>query len=262
VQLQDARGLVNLNVVSDERLLRLLSIVDVPADKRGMFIDTLRDYMDEDSLTRINGAEEPEYRERGLPPPRNENLLTPYEARNIIGWRDMPQLWDNNRLPDLITVSTAVAVNPNTASKEVLATLPGVTSEIADAIIARRQVAPIASPDIIAQLVGVAPGDYLLNIITLPADSVRVTLRSPDLPWAIQYNVSLSPNNDKAPWRIDYYYKIRQDASLPPPAPAASPLTNPFANPTNLFVTPGLNAAKANEIPELPPRNTIAVSAP
>jgi DNA uptake protein ComE-like DNA-binding protein len=262
VQLQDARGLVNLNVVSDERLLRLLSIVDVPADKRGMLIDTLRDYMDEDSLKRINGAEEPEYRERGLPPPRNENLLTPYEARSIIGWRDLPQLWENNRLPDLITISTAVAVNPNTASKEVLATLPGVTSEIADAIIARRQLAPIASPDVIAQMVGAAPGDYLLNIITLPADSVRVTLRSPDLPWAIQYNVSLSPNNDKTPWRIDYYYKIRQDASPPPPPPTASPLTNPFTSPSNLFVTPGLSAAKANEIPELPPRNTIAVSTP
>jgi general secretion pathway protein K len=255
VQLQDNRGLLNLNIVGDDRLLRLLAIVDVPPEKRSMLIDTLRDYMDEDSLKRANGAEEPEYRALGLPPPRNEKLLTPYEAKSIIGWRDLPQLWENNRLPDLTTISNAVAINPNTAPKEVLETLPGVTSEIADAIIAQRRLAPFTSGDAVAQLVGAAPGDYMLNIIALPSDSIRVTHRSADLPWAIQYNVSLQPDNDKNPWRVDYYYKVRQGT---PSAPEQS--KTPFLNQQNLFTKPGLTANNdASEIAELPPRRTLPI---
>lgn len=279
VQLQDNRGLLNLNIVPDERLLRLLAILDVPGDKRGMMIDTLRDYMDEDSLKRVNGAEAPEYRERKLPPPRNEKLLTPYEVKNIIGWRDLPLLWENNRLPDLTTISSAVAVNPNTAPKEVLATLPGVTNEIADAIIASRKLAPIATGDVVANMVGVAPGDYLLNIITLPADSIRITHRTADLPWAIQYNVSLQPNSDKAPWRIDYYYKVRQYAPAPPgtqPDSKSNPQStqsstvnlggNPAASqplqqaPTGLSTATSLFDDRASNIAELPPRHALAVS--
>jgi general secretion pathway protein K len=256
VQLQDDRGLLNLNIVGDDRLLRLLAIVEVPAEKRGMLLDCLHDYTDEDSLKRVNGAEEPEYRALGLPPPRNEKLLTPYEAKNIIGWRDQPQLWENNRLPDLTSTSNAVAVNPNTAPKEVLETLPGVTSEIADAIIQQRQLGPIADIASIAQMAGAAPGDYQLNIITLPADSVRVTHRSADLPWAIQYNVSLQPNNDKMPWRIDYYFKVRQSAQETPPAAATPAPANPTSLPTGL----GQATNNANDIAELPPRHTLAAA--
>lgn len=254
IQLQDNRGLVNLNIISDDRLLRFLGVIDVPPDMRATLSDTLRDYIDADSLKRINGAEEPEYRALGLPPPRNENLLTPYEAKRIIGWRDLPQLWENNRLPDLTTIGHSVAVNPNTAPKEVLATLPGVTGDIADAIIAVRQVAPISSADAIAQLIGAAPGDYALNIVTLPSRSVRVTHHAADLPWAIQYNVTLSATNDKAPWRIDYYFKIRHQAQQ------AAPAATLFTNQSSMFVTPGLGDKKANEIPELPPRYTLPVS--
>jgi hypothetical protein len=71
--------------------------------------------------------------------------------------------------------------------------------------------------------------------------------------------VSLSPNNDKAPWRIDYYFKIRQNA----PRPLAGTATSASANLTSqasMFVTPGLNGNKANEIPELPPRYTLPLS--
>jgi general secretion pathway protein K len=259
VQLQDDRGLLNLNIVTDDRLLRFLAIVDVPPDQRGVLVDTLRDYIDADSLKRINGAEEPDYLALGLPPPRNENLLTPYEAKNIIGWRDLPLLWENNRLPELTTTGNSVAVNPNTAPKEVLATLPGITSELADAIIAQRQIAPIQSAFIIAQIAGGAPADFVLNVIPLPANSVRVTHHAADLPWSIQYNVSLSPNNDKAPWRIDYYYKIRQSAPQNPAATAASDPANPTSR-SSLFVTPGLSANQPNEIPDLPPRYALPLA--
>jgi len=237
VRLQDNRGLVNLNAVSDDRLHRLLGLLDIPAEQRGRMIDTLRDYTDDDNLKRLNGAEEPEYAALNLPPPRNDRLLTPFEPQRILGWREVRLLWDDDRLPNLTTTSTSVALNPNTAPWPVLATLPGVTNEIAQAMITKRQLMPFTSGDQVAAMIGIPPQELFLQIIVLPSDSVRVTQSAPGLPWALQYNVSLTPNGDLAPWRIDYYYKTRLTykndkvpniPKLPPRSTIPLPLTPPF----------------------------------
>lgn len=90
VQVQDNRGLLNLNVVDDERLGRFLGVLGVPPERRSALIDALRDYGDEDNLKRLNGAEVAEYAAAGLPPPRNAKLVTPLEARRIYGRRRRP----------------------------------------------------------------------------------------------------------------------------------------------------------------------------
>ena len=208
VRLQDNRGLLNLNLAGDDQIYRLLGILDTPAEYRGRLIDTLRDYIDNNSLKRLNGAEAPEYAAAGLPPPRNERLTTPFEPRRIMAWGSLQQLWADGRLANLTTTSNSVAMNPNTAPWEVLATLPGVTNEVARDIIARRQLIPFTNGDQIAQLSGVPPDKLFMQIILLPSDMVRVTHSVPGNPWALQYNVSLTPNDDRAPWRIDYFYKV------------------------------------------------------
>ncbi len=231
VRLQDNRGLLNLNVAEDDAVLRLLGMLEVPADMRGRMIDTLRDYMDEDNLKRLNGAEADEYRALNLPPPRNAKLLTPFEPQHIIGWRDVPRLWENDRLPSLVAVGPSMAVNPNTAPIEVLATLPGVTKEIAQAIITRRQLAPFSNVAQITAMTGVPLQElFALKAVVVPSNATRVTHSSPHVPWALQYNVTLTPGSDQAPWRIDYYYKSR-------------------------VIYPDDNIVKA---PALPPRSTLA----
>lgn len=237
VRLQDNRGLLNLNMADDDQLYRLLGILDVPAEQRGRLIDTLRDYIDNDNLKRLNGAEAPEYAAAGLPPPRNERLATPFEPRRIMAWGGLRQLWDDDRLPNLTTTSYSVALNPNTAPWEILATLPGVTNEVARNIIVKRQLMPFVSGDQIAQLSGISPDQLFLKIIMLPSDAVRVTHSVPGLPWALQYNVSLTPNDEHAPWRVDYYYKIgltykndktQEIRELPPRSALPASLPTPF----------------------------------
>jgi len=229
VRLQDDRGLLNLNLIDDGRLQRFLGLMGIPADDRSHLVDTLRDFTDADNLRRLNGAEADDYLALNLPPPPNRNLLTPWEARRIIGWRDYPQLWKNGRLPDLTTTSTSVGINPNTAPAEVLATLPGVTEEIAQLIIARRKLAPITQEQ---QIVGftLTPLNLPmgLGIVVIPSDSLRITQSTQGLPWALQYNITLTPNSAVAPWRTDYYSRV--STSAPDAAPGA--------------------------IPELPPRST------
>ena len=227
-RLQDDRGLLNLNIVDDARLERFLTTLGVPGDQIGTMSDTLRDYTDPDSLKRLNGAEKDDYAKLGLPPPRNANLTTPYEAKNIIAWKDKPQLWRNGLLPNLTTTSLSVAMNPNTAPWQVLTSLPGINYQVAESIIKMRKIAPIFDPSQIAVITGINPQLLAFSIIAFPANIIRVTLYSPSMPWGWQFNVSLSPNDATSPWRIDYFYKIElayenhdQEVPLPlPPTPA------------------------------------------
>lgn len=231
LRLQDNRGLLNLNFSDDDRLQRLFGLLGIPAEQRGHLIDTLRDFTDVDNLHRLNGAEKEEYLALNLPPPPNRNLTTPWEARRIIGWRDAPQLWQTGRLVELTTTGLSSGLNPNTAPAEVLATLPGVTEEIAQAIIARRKLSPIIHEGQLAEITSMPAQQLADAILTFPSNSIRITQSIRGLPWATQYNIMLTPNSDDAPWRTDYYSRVsagRRDeteANIPelPPRSTAPP---------------------------------------
>jgi type II secretory pathway component PulK len=214
VRLQDNRGLLNLNIVNDARLDRFLGVLGVAGAGRTAMIDTLRDYVDDDNLKRLNGAEAADYAEAGLPPPRNAMLVTPFETKNILGWKDVAPLWQDNLLPRLTTTGASFSMNPNTAPWQVLATMRGMTPEAALAIVQARKLAPIASAEQIASLTGIAVSTDMFepDVIAYPADSMRITQKALDMGWGWQYNVTLTPSGASAPWRIDYFYRIE----LPP----------------------------------------------
>lgn len=233
IRLQDTRGLLNLNLTNDDRMQRFLGLLGIPAEQRGPMIDTLRDFIDADKLRRLNGAEDEEYLALNLPPPPNRNLITPWEAKRIIGWRNAPQLWQNGRLAELTTTSFSVGINPNTAPAEVLATLPGVTEEFAQAIIARRKLSPITQEGQIVEITStpLMNQPFGTGIIAIPSNTIRITQSMQGLPWAIQYNITLTPNNKDAPWQTDYYSRVsigqhdKAQADIPelPPRSTAPP---------------------------------------
>lgn len=241
LQLQDARGLLNLNTVSDERLFRFLGAMEVPADQRNRLIDTLRDYTDEDDLRRLNGAESSDYLKLGLPPPSNAPLVSPLELKSVLGWRDMAPLWKNKiTVANLATVGKVTGTNPNTAPWQVLVSLPGVTPEIAQVILARRKLELDVNENFIAQITGANYSTEMGQIAAFPADSMRITQRANGLPWAIRYNVRLTPLSNISPWEIDYFYRLEEKAE-----PAVAP-----------------SSIIAENIPPLPPRpNHIPVPA-
>lgn len=209
IQLLDARALINLNVVGDEQLFRLLGALDVPADQRPRLIDTLRDYADDDGLRRLNGAESNEYIARGMAPPRDAALISPMELKNVLGWADTPALWQGVPVTDLTTVGDVVAINPNTAPWQVLASLPGITPEMARAIVARRQLEPLTVA-MVDQMAGSNLQQFPPPAIAYPATSMRITQRADGLPWAIRYNVRLTPQSNLSPWQIDYFYRLEE----------------------------------------------------
>ena len=240
VQVQDNRGLLNLNVVDDERLGRFLGVLGVPPERRSALVDALRDYADEDNFKRLNGAEAAEYAAAGLPPPRNAKLVTPLEARRIFGWAQAPELWQGGALERLTTTSGSFSMNPNTAPWQVLAAMRNMTPEGVQAMVAARKLAPIASPQQVMALTGVqiATDPMLADVIALPADSWRVTQQAPGMGWGWRYNVTLTPVSDFSPWRIDYFYRVELPpqnvpTEAPPPLPARTP--GPAAQPAGVL---------------------------
>ena len=220
LRVQDARGLLNLNLVDDSRLNLFLGLLGIEPEQRGRMIDTLRDYTDSDKLTRINGAEEDDYRARNLPPPTNRDLVSPWQARQILGWRETAALWDHDRLARLSITGRMTGLNPNTAPAEILGTLPGVTEEVAKALIAQRELTPLLHEAQISEFTG-SPLNLPMGmgIVALPSDTVRITQSGPGLAWAIQYTIKLTPNDNKAPWRTDFYSKVSNgDADAAPNA--------------------------------------------
>jgi len=207
IQVQDNRGLINLNSVSNERLSRLLSALGVPLDRHATLIDTLADYIDTDSLKHLSGAEEAEYRAQGLPPPRNAPLITPFEARSVMAWRTQKSLWENDALAALTTTAKIFATNPTTAPWQVLATIPGVTPELAKKLVALRALRPLTQIDV-ANILALPVMTQVFEFSYLPSNSVRITQYIPGQPLAWRYSVTLTPmTSGKEPWQIDYFYR-------------------------------------------------------
>jgi len=203
VRLQDSRGLLNVNFPEQNMMSRLLGQLGVPIEKRDAMIDTLLDYTDNDDLRRLNGAEKSEYEALGLPPPANEWLASPYQLRNIIGWRDQPVLLES--LLHFVTTSRVPGFNPNTAPLEVLASLPGGSRETAAALIKLRKLTPLYTAGQLADFTtGTLDPDYFLFY---PSNSIRITQQSNKFPWAVQYSLTLTPRSESAPWRVDYNVK-------------------------------------------------------
>lgn len=216
VQVQDTRGLLNLNFTDDDRLHRFLGLLGIEARQRGAMIDTLRDYIDADKFHRLNGAEEQDYLAKDMPPPANRELATPWEARRVMGWGDQPLLWQKNRLVDLTTTGSSLGINPNTAPAEVLATLPGATQEVVARILAQRKLAPFTHEGQITAITGMSLNLPMgMGVIVIPSDTLRITQFASATPWAEQIVVRLTPTNDVAPWRIDYYGRVSPPDPLP-----------------------------------------------
>jgi len=256
VELQDAAGLVNLNAFTDAAMGGFLATMGVPADRHAMLIDTLRDYVDADELRRLNGAESAQYTALGRPDlPRNAPLLSPPELRDVAGWAEQSSLWRAGGVLDFVTTEGSPRLNPNTAPWQVLTALPGVTPAVAQLVIARRELQPVDAAWI-DRLLGTQFDTMLSPLQTFPSNMVRVTQRSPGLPWMLRYNVELTPNGNTAPWKISFFYRL--EAAPPESERPTGPRNNTVGTPALSLDSP----THANDPPRFPPRASQPASAP
>ena len=82
-------------------------------EQAAAYMDVLEDYVDADSLRRLNGAEASDYQLQSLPPPRNDWILSTQELARMPGWAQHPDTLQ--RMLPWLGVHRDKALNPNTA---------------------------------------------------------------------------------------------------------------------------------------------------
>lgn len=129
VTLESAEGGRNINLLARDEWIDLLEMANVPSTEWDALIDCLEDWIDEDDLHRLNGAEsdDPFYTERGYPVKNgaldsvDELLLIKGWSRDILYGRSGTDESDTlYGIASMLTVWGDGKVNINTAGTETL----------------------------------------------------------------------------------------------------------------------------------------------
>lgn len=165
VMVQDESAKIDINRLVKEdgsttdefihrQLDRLLDIFGIPSDQRDALLDCLEDWLDDDDLQKLNGAEAAYYQGLENPYlPRNGPLRSLGELILVKGWREVidARLNEGPALLDLLTTGpTEGTINVNTASPLVLMTLSAEIDEsAAEQVVTLREEAPLTGPQLL-----------------------------------------------------------------------------------------------------------------
>lgn len=228
VSVQDLRGLINLNFIDRLLLQEFLVQQNIEVEDTDRLIDVLLDYIDVDDLVRLNGAETPDYLRMGLPAPRNDWLMHPEEVRNMLSWRDYPQLLD--AISNYATTHSEGWINVNTAPEAVLRIMPGATEEGVERLIERREIALFTEVAAVRAETGIQLPDASA-VQLYPGRFYRVRIWSELGFPAVEYVVMLTPNYPDRPYQIlDTRYVQRPQVQLEDSAFAVFPSLASEAN--------------------------------
>lgn len=139
VRIYDHAGFINLRYLNVAQMHDLLEKrIGNDIEKIGELLDAWQDWIDNDELKRLNGAEKEYYQELDPPyEPRNAMVETTEELLLIRGFAEVFKDMD---LETAFTVyGNMNGLNPNLATKEALSLLPGLSAAGVDKILERRQ---------------------------------------------------------------------------------------------------------------------------
>ncbi|SHE21355.1 general secretion pathway protein GspK [methanotrophic endosymbiont of Bathymodiolus puteoserpentis (Logatchev)] len=136
ILIADESGKVNINYADKQQLLDLLNFAQVEEAQADSLSDAIIDWRDKDDLIGLNGAEEQQYKDAGLKyRPRNNLFNSVEELQMVLGMT--PKIYQ--QIEDMISVYTKkAAINPATASRSVLLTLPDATEALVDEYMQQR----------------------------------------------------------------------------------------------------------------------------
>lgn len=158
VSITDESGKVDINMASDLLLKNLLLNAGVQEEEADIIVDSIMDWKDADDLHRLHGAESDYYMSLPTPYKAKDAKFDTIEELLLVKGMTPDILYGNSNrkgIIDFLTVhSKTDKININAAPKEVLMAVPGITPEIADAIISARQVKEITGGEIQGLIAG------------------------------------------------------------------------------------------------------------
>jgi general secretion pathway protein K len=138
--LDDPSARLNMNVADRAALVTVLQFAAPYGTSVDSLVDALLDWRDPDRIPRPFGDEPPTS--------RNGPFAAVAELRYVRGFGDSLV----KRLTPFLTTRGTGVINVNASSRIVLATLPGVATEVVDLLMMRRATSSIASADALAGL--------------------------------------------------------------------------------------------------------------
>lgn len=220
LRVQDLRGLLPINALPRGPMSRLLQAQGLDPGQQDAWIDTLLDYADTDDLRRLNGAERAEYAELGLPPPRNDWLLSVNELYALPKWRDRPDTVA--ALLPMVSTNRDALLNPNTMPLALLqAYFPDAPPGALERFVMLRRQMPFGTAAAAAASTGLnfTRDDLLMHV----SDRVRLTVWAPGLPAPIQYNLALVPDGADRPWTLLDAQAVPREKNTAPNAESPTP---------------------------------------
>ena len=263
--LQDTGSLISLRIENSTTLDRLLWHQGVDRPARVRMLGMLRDYIDQDDVSGVDGGEKETYQEPGAAPPTNRFLSSPMQLLNVATWDDAFARQDLYRFLEEVTIYVADRQNPNTMTQTGMQTVLRLDEQTAAEIVNQRDVKAITDMSKFSRETGIRmrPGYATL----VPSRHFRLSLWNKDTHlkyedsrnedaqyWDTQYEdiqledthlqledthleyegtnqtwigISLTPNSPLAPWEIGYRMKVEPPDGLE--NPAEDPYESDFA---------------------------------
>jgi len=139
VRIFDLSSKLNISRLSQQQMQQLFGHILGENDKQiPELVDAWLDWIDQDELKHLNGAEKAYYKKHNLGyEPRNGPLVTVEELRLIKG---LDEVFKDIDLESVFTLyGGRAAVNPNTATREVLMMIPGIDEKSVSNILQARK---------------------------------------------------------------------------------------------------------------------------
>ena len=222
--LQDERGLAPVNLPSSPALGAVLRRAGIAAADVDLILPRLGDYIDQDHQLSLNGAEQFDYRQLGMPVPANWFLAGPMELKNVLGVGTLLSSSEWRTLSPLLSVRGAGTYNFNTMHPRVLAAVLELDREGTREVLAARAERSITRLSQIALLTGKYPQIDEESIVMYPSPYVRIAIwpEGGARQWVTGF--SLTPGG-LTPWRTEYRYsELAQNDETEAAASAATPL--------------------------------------
>jgi hypothetical protein len=204
VSLQDTAGLVNINRADLPMLRRLADYVGVAPEQQDVLADRILDFIDNDRLERLNGAETADYAAQGLPGPLDDTLMVASQIRGVLGWTTLLTPDQASQFESALVAEGMGSINPNAAPAAVLSAALAIPRPAAEIIVARRMEGFIADTTEISRLSPLPQGLLALALNPVPSATVRMTLVDSETGFGQRSQITLTPYSETAPWKVDY----------------------------------------------------------
>lgn len=200
IKSQDQAGLINLAYLQDASYRRLGDALGLSDAVTRRLSPLYRDYIDQDDLKQINGAEARDYNGAG---PANRAMRRPEEWLSLLGLRSAVRMSSWRKLQSHLAMDPASTnENVNTATAKTMQILYDASASQIEAAFRAREQQPFLSFADFASATGL-PDTSDENVYTFPSGRILLTVADSRSAWVYRSRLTLTPSGVERPVWID-----------------------------------------------------------